>query len=468
MEVNIPPPKSYCLFLVLWLLCLVSLSSCASLPTIKEVLRRPVHTEKPPDIVGPRGPLSYRQSRAILRKLKKQARSPDILNAYISLMEAVSGKPLVAGNRVTLLIDGPATYEAMFKAIGEASDHINFETYIFENDDVGLRFADLLLQKQRQGVQVNLIYDSVGCASTPADFFQRLRDEGIQTLEFNSLNPLAVSRERLLPHRDHRKILIIDGKIAFTGGVNISGVYSKSLSGGLRDGKGPESWRDTHIQIEGPAVAELQKLFLDTWTREKGPELAWREYFPLLKKEGKDLVQVLGSFPGQPNRLTYLMYLAAITFSRNSVHLTNPYFVPNRQMVKALTDAVRRGVEVKLILPGTTDEGLVFYAGRSFYDHLLRSGVRLYELGGTILHAKTAAIDGIWSTVGSTNMDLWSFLRNDEVNVVVLSTDFAAEMEALFTKDLLDSKEILLEQWQKRPMTDRLKEWFTRLIAYWL
>ena len=165
------------------------------------------------------------------------------------------------------------------------------------------------------------------------------------------------------------------------------------------------------IRIEGPAVAEFQKLFLDTWASQKGPELAKRDFFPPLKQEGTDLVQVIGSTPGQPNRTTYMMYLSAITFSEEYVHLTNPYFVPDRETVKALREAVKRGVDVKIILPGRSDEGLVFYAGRSYYSHLLESGVRLYELGGTILHAKTATIDGIWSTVGSTNMDLWSFLE---------------------------------------------------------
>ena len=165
-----------------------------------------------------------------------------------------------------------------------------------------------------------------------------------------------------------------------------------------------------------------------------------------------------------------MMYLSAITFSEKFIHLTNPYFVPDRETVKALTGAAKRGVDVKLILPGAgaTDEGLVFYAGRSYYTHLLKSGVKLYELGGTILHAKTAVIDGVWSTVGSTNMDLWSFLRNDEVNAVILSKDFASQMEAMFAKDLSDSKQILIEQWEQRSPLERLREGFARLFAHWL
>ncbi len=456
-----------CLVSFLSIFCLFALLSCASLPTVKDMVHEPIDTQKPPKMTGTKGPLSPTQSKAVIDRLKHQTGSPDILDSYVTLMEAISGSPLVVGNKVTLLVDGPATYAAMFKAIQGATDHINFETYIFEDDEVGRRFADLLLQKQAEGVQVNLIYDSFGCSGTPAAFFQRLKDGGIQVLEFNSVKPLIVLGWRIT-HRDHRKILIVDGKVAFTGGVNISGVYSKSLSGKLEDENAPESWRDTHVQIEGPAVAEFQKLFLDTWTREKGEGLSKRDYFPSLKQEGKDLVQVIASTPGQPNRLTYMMYLSALTFSEKSVHLTNPYFVPDKETLKALTDAAKRGVDVNLILPGWSDEGLVFYAGRSYYTHLLKSGVKLYELKGTILHAKTAVIDGVWSTVGSTNMDLWSFLRNDEVNGVILSRDFATEMETMFANDLLESNQILLERWEQRSPVDRLREWFARLLAHWL
>ncbi|HSB04734.1 MAG TPA: cardiolipin synthase [Thermodesulfobacteriota bacterium] len=446
--------------------CLLTLLGCASLPTVKDMVREPVDTQKPPKMTGPRGPLSPRESRAIIERLKRQAGSTDILESYVALMEAISGSPLVTGNRVTLLVDGPATYAAMTEAIQSATDHINFETYIFDDDEVGRRFADLLLKKQAEGVQVNLIYDSVGCLNTPAAFFQRLREGGIQALEFNPLTPPIMWR--WLTHRDHRKILIVDGKVAFTGGVNISGVYSKSLSGRSEDEDAPESWRDTHVRVEGPAVAEFQKLFLDTWVRQKGPELSRKEYFPQLKQEGKDLVQVMGSTPGQPNRITYMMYLSATNFAEKFIHLTNSYFVPDRQTLKAFSYAASRGVDVKLILPGSSDEKLVWHAGRSHYTRLLKSGVKLFELGGTVLHAKTAVIDGVWSTVGSTNMELWSFLRNDEVNAVILSRDFAAEMEAMFQKDLSESNQVLLEQWKKRPLTSRLTEWFARMFSHWL
>jgi cardiolipin synthase len=464
------PSTSLPACLLAFFFCFLTLAGCASLPRFQGVYQR-LDTEKenPPKIIGPRGQLSPEVSAAVMDRLKRHAGPTDILDRHIALIESIGGSPLVAGNKVTLLIDGPATYEAMFEAIQNAKDHINLETYIFADDEIGHLFADLLLQKQAEGVQVNLIYDSVGCLNTPSAFFQRLRDGGIQTLEFNPVNPLKVRKEWLLTHRDHRKILIVDGSIGFTGGVNISRVYSSSsLSAGGHEEKIEAAWRDTHVQIRGPAVAEFQKLFLDTWAREKGPELKTRQYFPAFKKEGNDLVQVIGSTPGQQNRITYIMYVSAFLYAQNFIHLTNSYFVPDRQTIKALRYAAKRGVDVKIVLPGISDEPIVLYAGRSHYTRLLKSGVKLYEHRDAVLHAKTAVIDGAWSTVGSTNMDLWSFLRSDEVNAIILGRDFAAEMTTMFEQDLGNSHQIHLEEWKKRPFSDRAKEWLARLLEYWL
>ena len=390
-----------------------------------------------------------------MERLQRSVDQTDMLQRYTAVIESVSESPLTKGNKVTLLVDGPATYAAMFKAVENARDHINLETYIMEDieDETGRKFADLLLQKQAEGVQVNLIYDSVGSYTTPAAFFQRLRDGGIQVVEFNPINPLKARGKWRLAKSDHRKILIVDGKVAITGGVNISQVYSSSLSG---RGEGEEAqmpWRDTDVQIEGPAVAEFQKLFLDTWQRQKGAILSERNYFPALKEEGNALVGVLGSTPGEANRLTFIMYVAAITFAENSLHMTNAYFVPDTQTVEALTDAAKRGVDVKIILPGTTDSSLVQYAGQYYYSDLLKSGVKLYKRRNALLHAKTLVIDGVWSTVGSTNMDFWSFSSNDEVNAVILSREFATEMEKMFAQDLAESDQIRWEEWKKRPLS---------------
>jgi cardiolipin synthase len=456
------------LFVLLFILSLAG--GCATLPNVSETIRQAPTTGGPPRIASAKGPLSFKQSKALMERLKRSVKATDILQRYSTVIESISESPLTKGNKVTLLVDGPATYAAMFKAVENARDHINIETFIMEDieDDTGRKFADLLLQKQEEGVQVNLIYDSVGSYTTPAAFFQRLRDGGIEVVEFNPINPLKARGKWRLAKSDHRKIMIVDGKVVFTGGVNISQVYSSSLSSG-RDGKDAQMpWRDTDVQIEGPVVAEFQKLFLDTWEKQKGAKLSARNYFPAQKEEGNALVGVVGSTPGEANRLTFIMYVAAITFAENSLHMTNAYFVPDSQTTEALADAAKRGVDVKIILPGTTDSSLIQYAGQSHYSDLLKSGVKLYKRRNALLHAKTLVIDGVWSTVGSTNMDFWSFSSNDEVNAVILSREFAIEMEKMFAGDLAESDEVRWEEWKKRPLSLKVKEWFFHLFARWL
>jgi len=226
-------------------------------------------------------------------------------------------------------------------------------------------------------------------------------------------------------------------------------------------------WRDTDVQIEGPAVGEFQKLFFDTWQRQKGATLSGRDYFPDMKEQGNALVRVLGSTEGETNRTTFIMYVAAITFAEHSLHMTNAYFAPDSQIIKALTDAAKRGVEVKIILPGMTDRSLALYAGQYHYSDLLKSEVKLYKRRNVLLHAKTLVIDGVWSTVGSTNMEWWSFSTNDEVNSVILSREFATEMEKMFAGDLAESEEIRWEAWKERPLFLKVWEWFSHLFVRW-
>ena len=439
---------------------------CATLPNVSEVIDEVHTTQKPRQIASAKGPLSAKQSKALMERLQRSIEATDILERYTAVVESVSESPLTKGNKVTLLVDGPATYAAMFKAVANARDHINIETYTIEDieDETGRKFADLLLQKQAEGLQVNLIYDSLGSYTTPAAFFQRLRDGGIHVVEFNPQNPFKARGKWRLAKSDHRKILIVDGKIAITGGVNISQVYSSGTSGTEDEKDAQMPWRDVDVQIEGPAVAEFQKLFLDTWQRQEGAKLSQGHYFPDLKEEGNTLVGVLGSTPGETNRLTFIMYVAAITFAENSLHMTNAYFAPDPQIMKALIDAAKRGVDVKIILPGTTDRSLALYAGQYYYSDLLKSGVKLYKRRNVLLHAKTLVIDGVWSTVGSTNMEWWSFSTNDEVNAVILSPEFATEMETMFAEDLAESDEIRWEEWKKRPLLVKVREWFSHLF----
>ncbi len=287
-------------------------------------------------------------------------------------------------------------------------------------------------------------------------------------VEFNPVNPFKAHGQWFLAHPDHRKILIVDGKVAIIGGINISSVYSSRLSGRKKVKGEPLPWRDTDVQIEGPAVAEFQKLFLDTWQKQKGPKLSERNYFPDLKEDGNALVRVVGSTPGQSNRITFIVYVSAITFAEHSIHLTNAYFIPDDQILDAFTDAARRGVDVKIILPSTSDSSLALNAARYNYSELLKAGVKIYERRNALLHAKTAVIDGVWSTVGSTNLDYWSLLSDDEVNAVILSREFAVEMEKMFARDLAESDQIQWEEWKKRPLLQKIKEWFAHLFSHWM
>ncbi len=451
-------------YLSVGLIGLIALiSGCATLPKASEVIGEVPSGGKPPRIASVKGLLSPRQSEAIMERLKHSHDPKDLLERQAAVNEAVSGGLLSKGNRVELLVDGPATYAAMFKAIQNARHNINMETFIFEDDEMGHRLADLFLRKRAEGVQVNLIYDSVGCLKTPASFFQRLREKGINVVEFNPINPLKAKKKWRITMRDHRKILVVDGKIAITGGVNISRVYSSSFFG-KEEEAGQLPWRDTDIRVEGPAVAELQKIFLTAWTKQKGPGLAEKEYFPKLKEAGTDLVQVVASRPGELGRTTFIMYVSAVSFAEKSIHLTSAYFVPDKQMIKALRDAAKSGVDVKIVLPQKSDVSLALYAGRYYYDELLEAGVKLYERRNVVLHAKTAVIDGVWSTVGSTNLDFLSFYKNFEVNSVVLGGDFASEMEKVFARDLEESDPVSLKKWEKRPWLSRIREWWAHLF----
>ena len=471
------------------LLILLLLSGCASLPTlVPDLARRPASAVQ---LQGARGPLTAAQSKAVLDRLRSRGTPTDIFERHLALEEAIVGSPLTTGNQVLLLQDGPATYKAMFAAIATAKDHINMETYILEDDDIGQQFAQALMDKQRQGVQVNLIRDSVGTFGTPAAFFQELAATGIKVLEFNPINPLQTRKEWTLNQRDHRKLLVVDGSTAFLGGINISSVYSGGSFGSAPRGRAkagpskpdasvskpgasevrpadPLAWHDTDLQLRGPVVAEFQKLFIATWEKQKGEPLAAKNYFPKLDAAGPHVVRAIGSAPDEPFSLIYATLLSAINSAETSVRLTNAYFAPDPQLLTTLISAAQRGVDVSLILPSQTDSWLVFHAGRNYYGRLLRGGVKIYQRRGVILHSKTALIDGVWATVGSTNLDWRSFLHNQELNAVVLGPEFGKQVQAMFDKDLALSDQITLQEWQRRGLDLRIKELFARAWEYWL
>ena len=444
------------------------LAGCGSLPRINPDMAS-LRSGAPVQVDGAGGPLSAQKSRDVLDRLKARGAETTLLDRQLAFEEAITGSPLTTGNKVMLLVDGPKTYESMFEAIASARDHINMETYILEDDEVGKRFADALLAKQAAGVQVNVMYDSVGALGTPKAFFQRLTDGGIKVLQYNPVNPLAAKAGWDVNERDHRKQLVVDGQIVILGGINISSVYS---GGSLRSGRGHGDdglpWRDTDLRVEGPVVAEFQKLFIDTWKKQNGDPLPQRNYFPAQRPGGNDVVRAIGSTPDEPYSQIYATLISAIQHAQTEILLTNAYFVPDPQLLASLKDAAARGVQVKLMLPSRSDSWLVLNAGRRYYGELLQAGVKLYERRDALLHSKTAVIDGVWSTVGSTNLDWRSFLHNLELNAVILGPDFGKQMRAMFERDLQASSPVTLEQWERRPIDSRMKEMLGAMWQYWL
>jgi len=460
-------PKFSMLSRLITTVCVLFLAACASLPDM-DALRQPGPGKITPSVIGQNGALSPDRSAEIVRRLQRQQEGKtDLLSRHLAFMQAINSAPLWTSNAVRLLVDGTVTYRTMFDAIRRAQDHINLETYIFDEEGFGEKLGKLLIDKQRQGVQVNLMYDSVGSLPTRPEFFQQLRDAGIKVCEFNPVNPLR-GNVFSLNNRDHRKILIVDGGLGYTGGINISSVYSSSSAIRQKRSGVPHPWRDTQIEVRGPAVKEFQRLFIDSWHRQGCDELAQKNYFPNVPQQGGTVVRILGSTPDDKINHIYVGLLSAITHAERSIHLTSAYFVPDRQTVEALKEAVRRGVDVQLVLAGVSDVWIALYAGRSYYDELLAAGVRIYERKNALLHAKSAVIDGVWSTVGSSNIDFRSFLHNDEVNAIVLGKDFAAEMESLFGADVAASARIEPDAWDKRGIRERLRESLARMWAYFL
>jgi cardiolipin synthase len=443
----------------------LSATACASLPEVID-LKSSLEVPSNPAVMNANGALSNDASHSLLTRRWRNSHTD--IAALSALEEAATGNPLIEGNKVTLLYDGPQTMAAMMAAINGAKDHINLETYIFDQDELGLRFAELLIARQKSGVQVSIIYDSVGTLDTPQAFFDKMRDAGIRLLAYNPVNPLKLIGPWVPNNRDHRKILIVDGVVAFTGGINISANYAQSSPFRSKAKQNAKfGWRDTHIQIEGPAVAAMQWLFLNNWASQNSPDLPDNNYFPQLKNAGNKLIRVLSSEP-DGNHDIYRAYALAIQESKKTIHITNAYFVPDAQILQSLCEAAQRAVDVKIILPGVTDSALVFHAAQSFYSEMLACGIRIYQLQLAVLHAKTAVIDNVWSTVGSTNLDTRSFLHNKEINVVVFGDDFANSMEKTFSEDLRNSLEITKEKWEQRSVIDKMKEWAARKLEYWL
>lgn len=381
------------------------------------------------------------------------------------LMRALAQR-LVSGNKVELLIDGPATYEAMFAAIDAARDHINIESYIVEADGPGAELARRLLAKCREGVKVNLLYDGFGTIRTPDAYFEMLRAAGVRLCEYNPLRSWKRVFTWAVHLRDHRKLMVVDGSVAFVGGINISGVYSARSAETKAEATTP--WRDTHVCIRGPLVAQMQALFIAHWN-EHGCELVQQaDYFPPTAAAGHLRGAVASCDAGRRRNPFYRALIKAIDAARHDVLVTTAYFVPTRRLLRSLASAARRGVDVRLLLPGQSDAWAPLQAGRSHYVRLLQAGVRIYERQGALLHAKTTVIDGVWATVGSANLDWRSFIHNAEANAIVTDSGFGAQMRTVFQGDIAASHEITLEMWHRRGVLQRLQESLARRFEFLL
>ncbi len=374
--------------------------------------------------------------------------------------ERLAHKPFLSGNKVDLLINGPASFAALSDAIRGARRRVDMESYEFDAK-AGGAFADLLLAARARGVEVNLIYDAWGAVDTPHALFDRLRAGGVRVLEFNPLHPNDRVPVRL-NERDHRKLLCVDGKVAITGGVNVSHVYLNA-PGPVPKNPNDEAWRDTDVRIQGPVVAQFEHYFEQSWRDQKGPPLPPAPATPPTQY-GPSLVQGIDGAPDDGRPLIYRTLLAAIALSHHSVYLTTGFFVPTPDMAHALEAAARRGVDVQIVVPGRNTSEAALAAGRADYGDLLEAGVKIHERQHRILHAKTSVIDGAWSAVGSSNLDWRSVVWNNEIDAIILDPAFGARMEAMFADDVAQSQTIDLATWRRRGLGERLTEFEAKFI----
>ncbi len=367
----------------------------------------------------------------------------------------------VGSHRLALLKDGGQTFSTMLAAIAEAKKTICLETYILRGDRTGQRFAEALAERATAGVEVNLLYDAWG-SSVPASMVEALHQAGVRTLAFHALRFSGHRRELIgrLTKRDHKKSLIVDSRVAFTGGVNISDDYAAVEDGGA-------GWRDTHLRIEGPAAVELEYFFLTTWRRGGGAPVEDSKYGGDHRRPDPHVVVITSDL--HRGRLGIReAYREAITSAKKRIFITNAYFLPTLRFLRSLAEASKRGVDVRVMVAGTTDVRAVLHASRSIYEILLGAGVRMFEWNGRVLHAKTAVIDGSWSTVGSSNLDHQSLRHNLEANAIVRSARFAAAMEEMYRQDLESCEEILPERWRQRGPLARATSWGAYLLRDWL
>jgi cardiolipin synthase len=357
------------------------------------------------------------------------------------------GPPLVQGNKVEVLLNGDQIFPAMLKAIREARQTITFETYIYWSESIGREFSEALSERARAGVKVHVLLDFIGSIKMDAPSIERMRAAGVQLQRYHKPVWWKLAR---LNNRTHRKLLIVDGKVGFTGGVGIADKWR----GNAQD---ENHWRDTHFRVEGPVVGQMQAVFNDNWTKATGAVLDGPGYFPPLAPQGNKAAQMFSSSPSGGSESMHLMYLMAITAARHNIALSSSYFVPDELTVKALVAAAKRGVQVRIITPGKIiDSDVVRAASRERWGDLLKAGIRIAEFQPTMYHVKALIVDSLMVSVGSTNFDNRSFSLNDEANLNVLDAGFARAQEALFEDDWRRARQVTLDRWQQRPLMEKV------------
>ncbi|MEO5696942.1 MAG: phospholipase D-like domain-containing protein [Burkholderiaceae bacterium] len=365
------------------------------------------------------------------------------------------GPPFVAGNEVQVLLNGDEIFPAMLKAIRSAEKTITFETYIYWSGAVGQSFADALIERAGQGVKAYVLLDWIGSAKMEDALIDRMKAAGIQVRKFH---PPHWSHLARMNNRTHRKLLVVDGRVGFTGGVGVA----ENWAGNAQD---PDHWRDTHFKVEGPVVAQMQAVFLDNWIKVTGDVLNGAQVFPVLGPRGTSAAQMFSSSPSGGSASMRLMYLMAITAASRSIDLSASYFVPDELMNKALVEAIRRGVRLRIVVPGDhIDSETVRSASRASWGPLLEAGATIAEYEPTMYHCKVLVVDGLLVSVGSTNFDNRSFRLNDEATLNIIDAGFAAQQTKIFEADLARSRAITLAEWRERPWRERLGEWFASLL----
>ncbi len=375
---------------------------------------------------------------------------------FIRTMGNLLGPAMVAGNQVDTLLNGDQIFPAMLEAIRSAKRTITFETYIYWSGEVGRQFADALTERAKAGVKVHILLDWVGTQKMEEKYLEEMEKAGVQIQRYHPLTWYTLDR---MNNRTHRKLLVTDGAVGFTGGVGIADEWG----GNAQDSK---HWRDTHYRLQGPAVAQMQAAFNDNWTKVSGAVLHGEAYFPALAPVGTMPAQMFMSSSEGGSESMHLMYLLGIASAEKSIDLAMAYFVPDDLALTALEDAMKRGVKVRIIMPGKhIDTQLVRSASRALWGRILVAGAELYEYEPSMYHCKVLVIDGLWTSVGSTNFDSRSFRLNDEANLNVYDAAFAARQAVDFEADLKRSRRITLEEWANRPWTERAMEKVMGLVS---